>query len=536
MKLVISTMKNEGPFLLEWIAYHRAIGFDQFLIYTNDCTDGTDFLLDRLDALGVVQHRRNQVLRRGPHKSALKHALSDPAVAAAEWIFVADADEFLNVTAGKGMVDDLIAAFPDADAIPVTWRLFSSGGATEFPVPSVLTAFTDAEPDTPGAEPKRFVKSLFRRDDRIQKFGLHAPDYDPEAPAPVWGSAWVAAAPEAEPRRPDGIYGYDTAQVNHYAVRSVDAFLLKRDRGRANHVGGDIGLDYWIRWNRGGMPDSSIQRHVRATRRQLKALREDPETAFLERASVALSRERLRELLDDPAWAALRAELIGGTGGGGSPVAEANARMRRKSPRRHRNRQKLLDRMPKGGRCAEIGVWAGGFTVEILQITKPSELVLIDPWGLLADEAETEWVHSKNSDGGFMDEMHDNVVAAFADEAAVKVRKGFSADVLADYPDDYFDWVYIDGNHLYDYVRQDVELCYRKVRAGGVIAGDDFLWKREGRLHVKDAVEDAMGQVGLDPATHLEVLGQQFTIRVAKDRVMDRVGEDRAGEGRVAEG
>ena len=47
---IITTMKNEGPFILEWLAYHRAIGVDDFLIYTNDCTDGTDTMLDLLES------------------------------------------------------------------------------------------------------------------------------------------------------------------------------------------------------------------------------------------------------------------------------------------------------------------------------------------------------------------------------------------------------------------------------------------------------------------------------------------------------
>ena len=51
--LIVSTMKNEAPYILEWVAYHKAIGFDAFLIYTNDCTAGTDFMLDRLEELGV---------------------------------------------------------------------------------------------------------------------------------------------------------------------------------------------------------------------------------------------------------------------------------------------------------------------------------------------------------------------------------------------------------------------------------------------------------------------------------------------------
>ena len=53
-RLVISTMKDEAPYVTEWLAFHRAIGFTDFLIYTNDCGDGTDLLLDRLQHLGLV--------------------------------------------------------------------------------------------------------------------------------------------------------------------------------------------------------------------------------------------------------------------------------------------------------------------------------------------------------------------------------------------------------------------------------------------------------------------------------------------------
>ena len=41
-------VKNEGAFLIEWLAHHRACGFTDFLVYSNDCSDGTDVMLDRL--------------------------------------------------------------------------------------------------------------------------------------------------------------------------------------------------------------------------------------------------------------------------------------------------------------------------------------------------------------------------------------------------------------------------------------------------------------------------------------------------------
>ncbi|MEO0992092.1 MAG: glycosyltransferase family 2 protein, partial [Pseudomonadota bacterium] len=164
-KLVVSTMRDEGPYVLEWLAYHRAIGFDDFLIYTNDCRDGTDLLLDRLAASGHVTHVRNEVLRRGPHKSALKYALAHPAFQAADWVYVTDADEFLNIRLGDGRVDDLIARYPRADAVPVAWRMFSHSGHVGLGDQLLLEALTDCEPaEAETGAPGRFVKSLFRND------------------------------------------------------------------------------------------------------------------------------------------------------------------------------------------------------------------------------------------------------------------------------------------------------------------------------------------------------------------------------------
>ena len=521
MKLIVSTMKNEAPFLLEWIAYHQAIGFDYFLIFTNDCTDGTDYLLDRLTELGVVKHRRNKVLRRGPHKSALKYAFEDPLMAEADWVYVTDVDEFLNIQAGDGMVDDLIATYPEADAIPITWRMFASNGNIDFPEGLTIQSSTDAEQDTPRSRRDlRFVKSMFRTDKRIAKLGLHAPHYKEEHRDEInWGSRYIEANPEGEPRRPNNVYGYDVAQVNHYAVRSVDAYLLKRDRGRANHVSETLDDSYWLRWNLGGTEDTTVLRHLDETQRNLDVLRADPKVAFLEDAGLAMNQVRLAELKQNPDFAALRGKLIPAPPVPAAPDANsmvqmANAGMKQKSPRRHENRQDVLNMMPKAGRCAEIGVWQGGFSVEILNITQPKELVLIDPWGLIAQSDEADWTHGKHEHAEEMDAMYDGIVAEFDDAPNVTIRKGFSADVLSDFPDGYFDWVYIDGNHLYDFVKEDIEISYRKVRDGGVIAGDDFHWKRDGRRHVKEAVMDALTGLGLDPAAHLSRKGQQFMIKV----------------------
>src|SRR5690606_33042804 len=59
-------------------------------------------------------------------------------------------------------------------------------------------------------------------------------------------------------------YGYDWVSLNHYAVRSAESFLVKRDRGRVNHVDRDQGLNYWFRMNHNAVEERSVQRMIPA--------------------------------------------------------------------------------------------------------------------------------------------------------------------------------------------------------------------------------------------------------------------------------
>ena len=62
---LVTTMRNEGPHLLEWIAHHQAIGVTDFVIYTNECEDGTDTLLDLIDVVHIRQKRRREAAMAG---------------------------------------------------------------------------------------------------------------------------------------------------------------------------------------------------------------------------------------------------------------------------------------------------------------------------------------------------------------------------------------------------------------------------------------------------------------------------------------
>ncbi|MEL6679448.1 MAG: glycosyltransferase family 2 protein, partial [Pseudomonadota bacterium] len=143
--LVVTTLRNEGPYILEWLAHYRALGFSDVLAFSNDCDDGTDAMLDRLAEMGALTHIRTQRGARSVQWEALAEGSEHPVTRAADWILVVDIDEFLTIRAGSGRLADLLAV--QADGYVLGWRLFGSSGRVGFDPGPVLEQFTRAAPE-----------------------------------------------------------------------------------------------------------------------------------------------------------------------------------------------------------------------------------------------------------------------------------------------------------------------------------------------------------------------------------------------------
>jgi len=163
-------MKDEAPFLLEWYAHHLAVGFTKILVYTNDCSDGTDDMLIRLEELGLGYHRRNDIPEGvKPQPSAMKYAQAEPKVAEADWILMFDADEFLCINYGDGTLDPMLDAAGDANGIVITWRIFGSGNVVDWSRDPVTEQYLYAAPPT--WNKGWGVKTLFKFDPDKWKIG-----------------------------------------------------------------------------------------------------------------------------------------------------------------------------------------------------------------------------------------------------------------------------------------------------------------------------------------------------------------------------
>lgn len=314
--LAVTTLRNEGSFLIEWLAHHRACGFTDFLVFSNDCTDGTDAMLDRLAAMGGLTHVRNDGPHdEGPQWAALKAADAHPAVKAADWVLFLDIDEFVNIHVGDRTVSALLAALPEATAVPLTWRLFGNAGVVTYEDRPVTATFTRAAPRVLHWPWRAMLfKTLFRNDGSYGKLGVHRP----RAPdkARMAAQRWFDGSGRELPAAfhtgriftdPGGDY-YGLAQLNHYALGSMEGFLVKSDRGRANVSATPVEAGYWVDRNFAAEEDVSIlQLDSGAIRAGLLA---DAVLGPLHRAAVNWRKTRFDELITHEAWRTLFGQLL----------------------------------------------------------------------------------------------------------------------------------------------------------------------------------------------------------------------------------
>lgn len=301
--LIFTCMKNEGPFLLEWLSFHSSLGFDEVLIFTNECEDGSDQMADALAAKGLITHIRNDDHnKRGPQWTAINSPALRKALRNADWAIHLDLDEFLNIKTGTGQLSDLTEKLADADAFSIPWRFFGNARVSRYEDKPILEQFTKCGP-YPIMFPRQALmfKTLFRPSDRLDRAGVHAPRLSKETSLDqirwLQGDGRPVNA-QFDPKNPvlhGENFGNSLAQINHYALRSMQSFLIKSERGLPNHGHVPVDLSYWVRRNFNAQEDKSLAR-----RPQTNIFADDADLMALHQKSCDWHRQRAQKIMATP--------------------------------------------------------------------------------------------------------------------------------------------------------------------------------------------------------------------------------------------
>lgn len=134
---------------------------------------------------------------------------------------------------------------------------------------------------------------------------------------------------------------------------------------------------------------------------------------------------------------------------------------------------------------AEVGCYQGDFSKEILKNLTPKEFHMVDSWGRHLPQYKDYRFLEKN-DG--WEKLYDEIKRNF-NLKNVCIHRKQSMECVNEFPDKYFDFVYIDADHSYQSVKNDILAWSRKVKDGGILSGHDYIMNS-----VKQALEEVRGE------------------------------------------
>lgn len=215
---ITSIQRDRDPWIVEWLAFHLLVGFNEFHVYAHKCQDGMDRTL-----LALARHYPIHVYALHhddkPQLDAYRHAWSQHG-REIDWMAFIDGDEFLFPMQSATMAEAL-QPYNDArlSALAAYWVCYGSSGHVEDPGGLVMEQFSRHSDVDFG--PNRHLKSIVRgrQEHEVHFTGSHMfstslGTFD-ERLQPVLGP--VLRDPSVLPPR-------DVFRINHYVTQHWDFF------------------------------------------------------------------------------------------------------------------------------------------------------------------------------------------------------------------------------------------------------------------------------------------------------------------------
>lgn len=239
---VAAIMKDEEPYVIEWLEYHMCVGISHFYIYDNSDDFSMADLLDQYIKSGVVTliHFPGIAMQMKAYMNAIESYKDET-----EYMAFIDGDEFI-IPVAEGKVDEIVdsifhqyTCFENEEysqgirgfaylegqipgGLGVNWREYGTSGHKSTPQGLVLENYLYRGDDESNAHIKSIVNPRVVED----FWGPHAAKY-------AYGYCCISENGSIIPRNffPDG--QCEKIRINHYRTKSEEEMINKVNRGRA---------------------------------------------------------------------------------------------------------------------------------------------------------------------------------------------------------------------------------------------------------------------------------------------------------------
>ncbi len=229
---VCAIAKNEGPYFVEWIEWHRRHGVEKFYVYDNESTDGTREILEPYVKAGIVDYKYWEGYRQqlAAYDDCLKNNRFN-----SRWIAFIDLDEFI-VPVKDASIPDFLKRFETCPAVEINWLVYGSNGRKAKTPGTVMERFkAHALPDN---RLNRHVKSIVDPRQVFTMIGCHEAATISGRAVDSHHNLITRNFREREPQ-------LDVIRINHKAVRSYEEYIEKQARGRASGTKTYLRRDYF---------------------------------------------------------------------------------------------------------------------------------------------------------------------------------------------------------------------------------------------------------------------------------------------------
>jgi len=245
---ITAIMKNEGPYLKEWLDFHILVGVTKFYLYDNESTDNTTKILKPYIKQGIVDYTYwpGKAMQMAAYHDCLnKHAFDT------RWLAIIDLDEFL-VPVQHENVPEFLHTLPDGFAqLVITWIIYGSSGHVHKPDGLLIENFKHHAKNTWG------VKSIVNP--RLV-YSMTNPHVHKVAGFTIDNNGKKLGYINQSKNPPD----YSKLRCNHYYTKSYDEYVERLNRGSATTQSTQSyrGIDKFHEYDRNEIYDDIMDKFI----------------------------------------------------------------------------------------------------------------------------------------------------------------------------------------------------------------------------------------------------------------------------------